>query len=99
GLGVIHRNLRPENVLIAEKSHVKLTDFGMNRRFSDMDNEAYAEPSPLQYICPELIRGEKVDTRGDLYSLGILMYEMLTGLPPFVGENVAARQLTEPPVP
>ena len=91
--GVVHRDLKPENIMVADEDHVKLIDFGIaghegSRRLT------FAKLSQLMgtpdYISPEQVKGNRGDGRSDIYALGIMFYEMLTGKVPFQGPNAFA---------
>jgi eukaryotic-like serine/threonine-protein kinase len=89
--GIVHRDLKPENILITNDGVVKLTDLGLARAFADAKNtRAGAVTGTVQYLAPEQIRGEPADPRSDLYSLGIVAYELLTGELPYTGETPMA---------
>ena len=89
--GIVHRDLKPENILITTEGVVKLTDLGLARAFADAKNtRAGAVTGTVQYLAPEQIRGEPADPRSDLYSLGIVGYELLTDRLPFTGETPMA---------
>jgi eukaryotic-like serine/threonine-protein kinase len=89
--GIVHRDLKPENILITNDGVVKLTDLGLARAFADAKNtRAGAVTGTVQYLAPEQIRGEPADPRSDLYSLGIVAYELLTGDLPYTGETPMA---------
>ncbi len=89
--GIVHRDLKPENILITNDGVVKLTDLGLARAFADAKNtRAGAVTGTVQYLAPEQIRGEPADPRSDLYSLGIVAYELLTGELPYSGETPMA---------
>src|SRR6476660_699275 len=89
--GIVHRDLKPENILITTDGVVKLTDLGLARAFADATNtRAGAVTGTVQYLAPEQIRGEPADPRSDLYSLGIVAYELLTGELPYTGETPMA---------
>jgi serine/threonine-protein kinase len=89
--GIVHRDLKPENILITRDGTVKLTDMGLARAFADAKaTHAGAVTGTVQYLAPEQIRGEPADPRSDLYSLGIVTYELLTGRLPFEGETPMA---------
>jgi len=85
---VIHGDIKPANILITNENRVKLTDFGMARLAShQVDSAVRGTPA---YWCPEQILGRAQDARSDLFSLGVVLHEMLTGVNPFAGENIAA---------
>jgi serine/threonine-protein kinase len=89
--GIVHRDLKPENILITTDGVVKLTDLGLARAFADAKNtRAGSVTGTVQYLAPEQIRGEPADPRSDLYSLGIVAYELLTDRIPFTGETPMA---------
>ena len=89
--GIVHRDLKPENILITSEGTVKLTDLGLARAFADAKNtHAGAVTGTVQYLAPEQIRGEPADPRSDLYSLGVVAFELLTGRLPFSGETPMA---------
>jgi eukaryotic-like serine/threonine-protein kinase len=89
--GIVHRDLKPENILITTEGVVKLTDLGLARAFADAKNtRAGSVTGTVQYLAPEQIRGEPADPRSDLYSLGIVAYELLTDRIPFTGETPMA---------
>jgi len=103
--GVIHRDIKPANVMITESNQVKVMDFGIARAVSD-SSATLAHTNGIvgtaQYFSPEQARGESVDARTDLYSTGVLLYEMLTGKPPFTGDtavSVAYQHVSENPIP
>jgi len=88
--GVIHRDVKPANVLVNAEEHVKIVDFGLAAVMREAENRltrtGHLVGTP-HYMAPELIRGEEIDGRADLYSLGVVMYEMLSGEPPYDGDN------------
>ena len=103
--GIIHRDVKPANIMISKTGAVKVMDFGIARAIADGGNsvtQTAAVIGTAQYLSPEQARGEPVDARSDVYSLGCVLYEMLTGQPPFVGDSpvaVAYQHVREDPVP
>ena len=86
--GIVHRDIKPENILVTTGGTVKVADFGLARAFADgRVTSAGAVQGTVQYLSPEQIRGEPSDPRSDLYSLGIVTYELITGKLPFTGET------------
>ena len=86
--GIVHRDIKPENILVTTGGTVKVADFGLARAFADGHaTQAGTVQGTVQYLSPEQIRGEPSDPRSDLYSLGIVTYELLTGKLPFTGET------------
>jgi len=99
--GVIHGDVKPANILITEEDRVKLTDFGMARVASRDSKETPLLGSPA-YWCPEQILGKPQDARSDLFSLGVVLYEMVTGHRPFDADSlqgICARVLSSTPLP
>jgi eukaryotic-like serine/threonine-protein kinase len=89
--GFVHRDMKPENLLVTQDGVVKVADFGLARAYADgRVTQAGAVTGTVQYLAPEQIRGEPADPRSDLYSLGIVAYELLTGKLPFTGETAMA---------
>ncbi len=103
--GIIHRDIKPGNVMLTPSGDVKVMDFGIARAMSDASStmtQTAAVVGTAQYLSPEQARGESVDSRSDVYSAGCLLYELLTGRPPFVGDSpvaVAYQHVREPAVP
>ena len=97
--GVIHRDIKPSNILISKKGDVKIIDFGLAVQLEAprrRDNEVYVEGTPY-YLSPEQAQGRPLDGRSDLYSLGVTLYEMLSGQRPFEGateSSVMQKHLT-----
>jgi serine/threonine protein kinase len=99
--GIIHGDVKPANIMITEEGEVKLSDFGIARFATQVSGSGRIMGTPA-YLAPEQILGEPHSTRSDLFSLGIVLYQMLTGVPPFDGTSVAAvcaQILTTDPVP
>ncbi|MGR0320471.1 Stk1 family PASTA domain-containing Ser/Thr kinase [Agromyces sp. ZXT2-3] len=84
--GIVHRDLKPENVLLADDGRIKLGDFGLARAASANTGTGQALLGTIAYLSPELVTRGLADARSDIYALGIMAYEMLTGEQPYVGE-------------
>jgi serine/threonine-protein kinase len=103
--GIIHRDIKPGNVMLTPAGDVKVMDFGIARAISDASStmtQTAAVVGTAQYLSPEQARGEPVDSRSDVYSAGCLLYELLTGRPPFIGDSpvaVAYQHVREPATP
>ena len=102
--GVVHRDVKPGNVLLDANEHVKVTDFGIARAKNTQENltQTGAVMGTATYFSPEQAQGLGVDQRSDVYSLGVVLYEMVTGQPPFAGDNpvtIAYKHVREQPVP
>jgi len=101
--GIVHRDIKPHNVLVDGDGRVKVTDFGIARAgAASQMTEAGSIIGTAQYLSPEQAKGAPVDQRSDLYSLGIVLYELLTGTLPFTGDTpveIAMKHLSTPPEP
>jgi eukaryotic-like serine/threonine-protein kinase len=98
--GIVHRDIKPHNVLVDGDGRLKVTDFGIARAGASQMTEAGSIVGTAQYLSPEQARGTFVDHRSDLYSVGIVLYELLTGEVPFSGDSpveIAMRHLSEQP--
>jgi serine/threonine-protein kinase len=98
--GIVHRDIKPHNVLVDPEGHVKVTDFGIARAGASQMTEEGSIIGTAQYLSPEQARGTQVDQTSDLYSLGIVLYEMLTGEVPFTGDSpveIAMKHLSAVP--
>ncbi len=103
--GIVHRDIKPGNVMVTESGQVKVMDFGIARAMGDA-HQTMTQTSMVvgtaQYLSPEQARGETADARSDLYATGCVLYELLTGRPPFVGDSlvsVAMAHVKETPLP
>jgi serine/threonine-protein kinase len=91
--GIVHRDIKPANVMLTRGGAVKVMDFGIARAMGDAGmtmTQTAAVIGTAQYLSPEQAKGEQVDARSDLYSTGCLLYELLTGRPPFIGDSPVA---------
>ncbi len=103
--GIVHRDIKPGNVMLTRTGDVKVMDFGIARAVNEAGQSMTATSAVMgtaQYLSPEQARGEVVDARSDLYSTGVLLYELLTGKPPFTGDSavaIAYQHVSEMPTP
>jgi eukaryotic-like serine/threonine-protein kinase len=100
--GIVHRDIKPHNVVVDSDGRLKVTDFGIARSGASQMTEVGSIIGTAQYLSPEQAQGSPVDQRSDVYSVGIVLYEMLTGKVPFTGDTpleIAMKHLSEVPVP
>ncbi|MHB8643612.1 MAG: Stk1 family PASTA domain-containing Ser/Thr kinase [Gaiellaceae bacterium] len=100
--GIVHRDIKPHNILVDSEGRVKVTDFGIARAGTSQMTEAGSIIGTAQYLSPEQARGAQVDQTSDLYSLGIVLYELLTGNVPYNGDTpveIAMKHLSATPEP
>src|SRR4051812_1458427 len=100
--GIVHRDIKPHNVLVDGEGRLKVTDFGIARAGASQMTEAGSIIGTAQYLSPEQAKGAPVDQTSDLYSVGIVLYELLTGVVPFTGDTpveIAMKHLSAPPDP
>src|SRR4051794_38350238 len=100
--GVVHRDIKPHNVILDEEGRAKVTDFGIARAGASDMTETGSIMGTAQYLSPEQAQGQPVSPRSDLYSIGVMLYELLTGRVPFDAESpvtIALKHISERPVP
>ncbi|HEV3472440.1 MAG TPA: Stk1 family PASTA domain-containing Ser/Thr kinase [Actinomycetota bacterium] len=104
--GLVHRDIKPSNIMITENSQTKVTDFGIARALGGDGEQTMTQTGMVigtaSYLSPEQAQGNPVDARSDVYALGVVLYEMLTGSPPFTGETplaIAYKHVRENPEP
>ncbi len=100
--GVVHRDFKPHNVIVDETGNVKVTDFGIARAGASEMTETGSIMGTAQYLSPEQAQGQEVTPRSDVYSIGVMLYELLTGKLPFEGDSavaIALKHMQEPPPP
>ena len=88
--GIVHRDIKPHNIMVLKNGSVKVTDFGIARLMSQGNTLTKEALGSVHYISPEQAKGGRVDDRSDLYSLGVVMYEMMCGRPPYDGDSPVA---------
>jgi eukaryotic-like serine/threonine-protein kinase len=100
--GIVHRDIKPHNVIVDAEGRAKVTDFGIARAGASDMTETGSIMGTAQYLSPEQAQGQPVDARSDLYSIGVVLYELLTGAPPFEADSavtIALKQVSEEPLP
>ncbi len=98
--GVVHRDFKPHNVIVDDQGNAKVTDFGIARAGASEMTETGSIMGTAQYLSPEQAQGQEVTSRSDVYSIGVMLYELLTGRLPFTGDSavaIALKHMSEPP--
>jgi len=100
--GVLHRDIKPANIFVSQKKKIKLGDFGI-AHIAAQEHDAFTQLSAqigtLPYMSPEQVRGEQLSAASDIYAVGIVLYEMLTGIPPFIQGDIMYHHLHSAPQP
>src|SRR5215203_7167764 len=100
--GIVHRDIKPHNVIVDDDGRAKVTDFGIARAGASDMTETGSIMGTAQYLSPEQAQGQPVSPRSDLYSIGVMLFELLTGRVPFEAESpvtIALKHVSEPPIP
>ncbi|MCK4739484.1 MAG: serine/threonine protein kinase, partial [Deltaproteobacteria bacterium] len=87
--GIVHRDIKPANIMVTKKNVIKVTDFGIARIQSASQTKTGTVMGTPSYMSPEQVAGDKVDGRSDIFSLGVVLFELLTSKRPFTGESIA----------
>src|ERR671918_459080 len=99
--GIVHRDIKPHNVIVDDEGRAKVTDFGIARAGASDMTETGSIMGTAQYLSPEQAQGHAVTARSDLYAIGVLLYELLCGVPPFDADSpvtIALKQVSEEPL-
>ncbi len=87
-LDIIYRDLKPENILLDEQGHIKLADFGLSKEGVKNNNYTMSFCGSPVYLCPEMLRNKGYSKMSDIYGIGLVLYEMITGNPPFYSDEI-----------